>query len=167
MPKNNGLLSYKNPTRDFKSIPKKKTIIKYDNKKIDREKVHKYIDSGLYNNEISKIMGCNSRTVDRIVEKCGADRASLTKYKDNRADIMADLQRKIIEHINENDEKIEKASIRDLSVLFGILYDKERIERGKVSNYSINIVASIEDAQKLRMKAWREQGDAQAPVIDA
>lgn len=60
----------------------------------------------------------------------------IQSYKENRADILAGLQARIIKSITEAD--LSKATAYQKVGMYALLYDKERIERGQsTSNVSI------------------------------
>ena len=63
-------------------------------------------------------------------------------YQDHRADILANLQLKLLSHLDE--ARLRKASAYQLVGSAGLLYDKERIERGlSTANLSM-LMADIE-----------------------
>lgn len=80
----------------------------------------------LSHSQIAKIIGCDKSNITHRLQAEGV--VSLQHYKDNRADILALLQRRIVSTITALD--IKKASLLQKATVFGILYDKERLERG-------------------------------------
>lgn len=68
-------------------------------------------------------------------------RAKLTKgilgttedYRKMRADIFADMQKMLLRFVTE--DKLKKASLQQIGTLFGIFYDKERLERGQATEH--------------------------------
>lgn len=101
--------------------------------KLDLERVAELrIKNGLSHREIGKMLGVDSSTVCRALKRLGleSDDIDHTKcFKTYRADILASRQLQILENLT--DEKLAKASARDLAIVFGTLYDKERLERGE------------------------------------
>jgi hypothetical protein len=68
-------------------------------------------------------------------------------YLKNRANILANRQAAVLAGLSG--EKIEKASARDLAIVFGTLYDKERLERGQSTQNVAQFWASaVIDADK-------------------
>ena len=58
---------------------------------------------------------------------------SLKEYKEKRADIFAEIQRLLLKHVTP--DKIAKSSLNQIGTLFGIFYDKERLERGQATEH--------------------------------
>jgi transposase len=86
---------------------------------------------GLSQVEIAKVLGINSSNVCRRLARHEKDLAALPVYKQNRADVLAFWQRRLLNSIEEAD--IKKASAYQRVGMFGILYDKERLERGETT----------------------------------
>ena len=63
-------------------------------------------------------------------------------YIDHRADILANIQLKLLANLDET--RLKKASAYQLVGSAGLLYDKERIERGLSTTNLITIMADIE-----------------------
>ena len=103
------------------------------NGKLDLERVAELrIKNGLSHREIGKVLDVDPATVCRALKRIGLDGDGsnhLKTYKAHRAEILASQQLRILESLT--DEKLSKASARDLAIVFGTLYDKERLERGK------------------------------------
>jgi len=78
------------------------------------------------------------------------------EFRANRPQIFAEVQRAIIRHITP--EKLKKASLNQLGTLFGIFYDKERLEMGQATAHieALNVhmidpkaLKAIKDAIKI------------------
>jgi hypothetical protein len=78
--------------------------------------------------EIARIAEVDRTTVCKIFARYGVDNGIVEEYKAHRADILAGLQAKILATITDKDVKKSPFASRIMAV--GILYDKERIERG-------------------------------------
>ena len=88
--------------------------------------------------QIAKIQGVSKQAVHKRLQAF-LPNDSTELYKTNRADILATAQLKILTQIDQ--PKLKKAGLRDLVVSAGILYDKERLERGLSSqNVSYNVI---------------------------
>lgn len=79
------------------------------------------------------ILGCSEANIKQHCRRNGTTWAGIIKeienYKNNRADVLAGLQDKLLRSVT--DETIKKANIRDLAIAYGTFYDKERLERGQ------------------------------------
>ena len=81
--------------------------------------------------EIAKTANVSTQAVYQTLERHGISYKRLESYKNNRADILAGMQTKILKHIDE--ARLKKASAFQLIGSLGLLYDKERLERGQGS----------------------------------
>ncbi len=68
-------------------------------------------------------------------------------YVDHRADILSNIQLKLLRNLDE--AKINKMSGKDLVVSAAVLYDKERLERGQSTVNMITFHSSIQAAREL------------------
>jgi hypothetical protein len=110
-------------------------------------------EKGLSYVQIGKILGCTAANVKIRLNALGMTLESdvVEKFKEKRADILASHQFQVLENLGP--EKLKKAGVRELSVMFGILYDKERLERGQstanISTYAHILREEGESADKL------------------
>lgn len=84
------------------------------------------------------VMHNQGKSTREIAEALGVDHSNIVRrlhevhrgqdYQRGRADYLAALQAGILENITPED--ITKASLRDKTIAAGVLYDKERLERG-------------------------------------
>ncbi len=79
--------------------------------------------------EIGKINGVSHVAIVNLFKRHGIEKARVEEYKTNRADFLAGLQEKVLQSITDSD--MEKASLRDKVISMGVLFDKERLERGQ------------------------------------
>lgn len=79
--------------------------------------------------DTARVLGCDERNVARRLETAGLTPGYLGGYKKNRADIFAAYQMMILNSIRPVD--LQKASLSQKMLGFGITYDKERLERGQ------------------------------------
>ena len=63
----------------------------------------------------------------------GLETADVQDFRKNRATTFASLQQILLQYITP--EKLKKASIQQLGTLFGIMYDKERLERNLATEH--------------------------------
>ena len=80
------------------------------------------------------------QAMSALLKRHGIDSEALTEYKEHRADLLAGIQRTILGHMDE--DRLKKASAKDLTVAYGILYDKERLERGLSTQNTAVLMAS-------------------------
>jgi predicted DNA-binding protein YlxM (UPF0122 family) len=100
-------------------------------RKIDLSKaIQLRVENGLSYQEIADYFNVNRASVHAALKKVGLTGERDTKvFIERRADILAATQQRVLEHLTE--ERLKKASVSELNMLFGTLYDKERLERGK------------------------------------
>jgi len=116
------------------------------------------LNHNLSYNRIAKIQGVTTQAVhQRLKQFLPTEETEI--YKNNRADILANTQLKIITQIDS--PRLKKAGLRDLVVSAGILYDKERLERGLSSqNVSYNVIT-----EQLK-KIDEEEADLRRQLIE-
>ena len=130
--------------------------------RIDIAKLREYITvKGLSERQAAKIMDTTKETVRYHIIKHGIPRKyELDDYKSNKADILAGKQQKLISNITP--DRIEKANLRDIVWTFGVLYDKERLERGQSTG---NIALSIDDMSATDQAALRKLADMVPDIL--
>jgi hypothetical protein len=90
--------------------------------------------------------GRDKSTVWRALKRYHIEKKRTEVYKENRADILAGTQEKLIEIINTDKTKLDKASLKDIGIVFGILDDKERLTRGQsTQNIALSHIVEIVD----------------------
>lgn len=99
-------------------------------------------DTGMSNREIADKIGCDKRTVGAVLAKYGIKQDEVQEYRENRADIFAGKQKEILHALTL--EKLQNASVKDLTIAFGTIYDKERLESG-MSTHNVANLHSIAD----------------------
>lgn len=98
------------------------------------------LNKGLTYQEIADILKTSKQTIHRNLIKLIPD-STTEIYKEHRADILSHAQLRMLS--NMTDAKLKKASARDLVISTGVLYDKERLERG-LSTGNIDIHADVQ-----------------------
>ena len=68
-------------------------------------------------------------------------------FRQNRADIFAEMQRLILTYMTP--EKMKGASLNQLGTMFGIIYDKERLEKGQATQHVAQINKSMIDDKSM------------------
>ena len=106
-------------------------------RKIDLPKALELRQKGLTEQEIADLFHCTKQAVSKAL-KPYADlfNGEIEVFKKNRADLFASTQRELLESFDPSD--IKKMNVKDRVIALGIMYDKERLERGQsTSNLSI------------------------------
>jgi len=114
---------------------------------------------GLTQPQIAKLYDVTPSAISRRLKD--VDIPGLEKFKRNRADIFAHKQRQILDAITP--AKMEGAAINTLAVSLGIMYDKERLERGQsTANVSYKGTLEAVDAKMQEMAAeLRAMGESE------
>ena len=127
--------------------------IDYRSKCIPLEKIIELYQKGLTQVEIAKFFGCTKQAIHQRISPFKEDLEALPSFKSFRADVLAFHQRRILSRLTEDD--LKKASGYQKVGMFGILYDKERLERGETTqnigyaDYSKSLAAVMEKRQQL------------------
>jgi len=104
------------------------------------------INPNLSQQQIGQIVDCDQAYVSRVLKRYGVAQDKTDEFKQLRADILAGVQSKLIESIDTDD--LSKVSLRDKVVCFGILNDKERLERGlSTQNFELAMIVQIVDKE--------------------
>ena len=77
---------------------------------------------------------------------------NIEEFRNSRADIFARIQQTLLQYITP--EKLKGASLAQLGTLFGIFYDKERIEKNLATEHIAHVVQERihpEDMQKIKV----------------
>lgn len=113
----------------------------YRDRPVDRKAViDTYLKAPtLSHGQIATLNNCDRTTVSKILSKYAIDQEKLEEFKNHRADILAGLQQRIALAIT--DDEIKKAPAQVKSMMFGVFYDKERLERGQATDISVNVDA--------------------------
>ena len=129
---------------------------KVDSGKVKRQKVDRSaalklkVTNGLTYEEIAAIQGVSKQAVHKALQGL-LPTEDTDIYRSKRGDILAEMQRKILDSIDYHD--IKKSPLGSRIVSAGILYDKERLERGLPTS----ILSSLSDDElDKRLVALRE-----------
>jgi hypothetical protein len=103
--------------------------------------------------EIGKILGCTKQNVELRLRPFKAEIEALESFKEQKADVLAVYQLKLLNSLTEADIKNIPPGSRLTG--FGILYDKERLERDKsTANVSVHeLQETIISSQQAREEA--------------
>lgn len=112
------------------------------------EDIIAYRKKGLSLAEIAKLTGRCKQTIHERLESVGYSPESLDNFIKHRGDVLAHFQSKLLNSLTP--EAINEMYPHQRVLSAAILYDKERLERGK-STQNINVAevtASIEELRK-------------------
>lgn len=99
--------------------------------------------------QIAKKVNVSKQAVSALLKRYQIDDKVLESFKVHRADIMAGLQETALASLSDSD--IRCASVKDRTMLFAILYDKERLERGlSTQNSSVLLASAVIEAANVR-----------------
>ncbi len=98
--------------------------------------------------EIARSLNTTDQNVSYTLQRYGISPNRLKSFKNNRADILAAWQMKLLSYIDI--EKLKKAPAGTLVLAACQLYDKERLERGESTENSSIIVKMIQQDQARR-----------------
>ena len=124
-------------------------------KKVDKLRALELKKGGATYAEIAKVQGVSPQAVNKQIKDLLPNEDTET-FKNHRADILAEMQSKLLSSI-EPDE-IKKVPVDKRIVSMGILFDKERLERGK-STSNVSILFSLVE------EACQQRADGSANVI--
>ena len=88
-----------------------------------------YSEQGLTGPEIGKLVGCSPNNIYERFQRINYTPEYLKSYKKHKADLLAQKQRELLSALDS--DAIKRMQPRDVVMAYGILYDKERIERGQ------------------------------------
>jgi hypothetical protein len=118
-------------------------------KKIDHRKTIELANRGLTPTEIAHYQGCDPSNITRVLQRYGLERTNIDEYISQRPQILAGLQDKILQSITMDD--LKRSPVGQRVMMYGILYDKERLETGK-STQNVqgvyHLISEIERAER-------------------
>ena len=116
---------------------------------------------GFSHGDLAKHFGLPKSTLQARLKPFECRNINLPEFKTHRADILAAQQARVLMALSDDD--IKKASARDKAIVFGTLYDKERLERGQstvnlASIYSQALESRAPDPLDIVLEPDRETG---------
>lgn len=151
------------PGSKQKRKPPVKKIDNLDRRiKLDKEEaLHLKLDHGLTYQEIAEMSGTTKQAVHQAIAPLIGNMKEVEEFKGKRADIFANKQKELL--LALDDAKVKNMAGRDLVVAAGILFDKERLERGQstvnlASIYSRALEDRTETPQDVALEPDRETG---------
>ena len=111
---------------------------------------------GLTYKEIGNILGCTRQNIELRLRPFKAEIEALPSFKEQKADVLAVFQQKILNSLTPGD--IKSMPVGSRLTGFGILYDKERLERGQsTENVAYADMESDQAAIKAEMAQLRKE----------
>lgn len=104
-----------------------------------------YSEQGLSYSEIGKLVGCSPSNITYRFNSIDYTPKYLEVYRKKRADILAQKQRELLNSLTTED--IKKMAPRDKVLAYGVLYDKEQIERRGIQEHQVEDTG-IDDLQR-------------------
>lgn len=122
--------------------------------RIDKDTAAKMVEAGKSQAEVARTFGVSRQAVSKLLQRIQPEKQELAAFKKQRGDILDALQHKGADFVNRvldslSDSEIEALTasqkmdaIRTGSQLFGIMYDKSRLEQGK-STQNVQSLVSL------------------------
>jgi len=96
--------------------------------------------------ELAKETGASRNTVAKALAKVSDYKEEIELFRKQRGDILDEKQALILRAIDS--KKVGEAKLRDLAVSAGILFDKNRLERGLSTNNISSWCAIVSEAHR-------------------
>lgn len=113
----------------------------------------KTANPNLTTRQAARILGCSQANIYDHLSRNNLTWTGIAReletFKSNKSNVLHYKQKKMLEQITP--KKMESASVRDLCVAFGILYEKQRLEDGE-STQNHSVLSARLDAAKRRLK---------------
>jgi len=116
------------------------------------------INHGLSYAQMSPLLGVSPAAIHKRIKHL-LPNSDAQYYQDHRADILSHAQLQLLSQIDAR--RLKKVNIRDAVVSAGILYDKERLERGQsTANADIKILSvTLQELDAEERKLRESLGD--------
>ena len=113
---------------------------------------------------IARKVGCTPGNVQQVLSAylSGTSPEALKEYQENRGDILDAVQHRAL--LNITPEKLAKASPAELMTVFGISYDKARLERGQATGINVSVLLDV--AQAIRDEQRGVKREQKTNVIE-
>ena len=123
----------------------------------------------LTHDQIADLTGVHTRTViTKLLNNYGIERDRVDDYKNQRADILAGMQERVLRCKYGTDEAIKKMPDAAAILLFNSCFNAERLERGQTTENVGVLVAAIQERKKRKsVDNISHQPNVPNNVIDA
>jgi len=93
--------------------------------------------------EIAAIQGVSKQAIHKTIKHL-PDKSIVDAYKQDRADILAAQQVRLLNSVD--DACISKARLSERMIAYAIMFDKERLERGQATSYNMVDIRALVQA---------------------
>ena len=108
-----------------------------------------YRERGLSYSEIAKLANCSKQNVHERLQNIKYSPSSNDNFRKHRGDVLSFIQSRLLNTLD--DSALQEMSPYQRIIAMGILFDKERLERGESSsNVSISLSTRLQKALKRR-----------------
>ena len=116
------------------------------------------LNHGLSYAQMAPILGVSPSAIHKRLKHLLPDE-STKYYQDHRADILSHVQLQLLSQVDAR--RLKKVSSRDAVVSYGILYDKERLERGQsTANADMRVLSTtLQELEAQERELKRSLGD--------
>ena len=116
------------------------------------------LNHGLSYAQMAPILGVTPAAIHKRLKHLLPDE-STKYYKDHRADIFSHVQLQLLSQVDAR--RLKKINIRDAVISTGILYDKERLERGQsTANADMRVLSTtLKELEAQEQELKRSLGD--------
>ena len=118
------------------------------------------VNKNLSQTDTAILLGCDKSNISKRLKDSGYQPTYLTNYKNQRADILASYQQIILNSITSED--LQKAGLSQKMMAYGVLYDKERLERGESTHNIASIHGDIQELKALKQAQNHKMQDDDA-----
>ena len=135
-------------------------------RKVDVERaLDLHLNHGLSYAQMAPILGVHPSAIHKRIKHL-LPNLDTQYYQDHRANIFSHIQLKLLSQVDS--PRLKKLNIRDAVISAGILYDKERLERGQsTANTDMRILSATLQELEAQEKELRESlgdlGDCNIP----
>jgi hypothetical protein len=109
---------------------------------------------------IAAKVGCTPQNVRGVLSSylAGTSEEALREYQDNRGDILDAVQHRALLSITQ--AKLDKSSPAELMTVFGISYDKARLERGQATGINVSVLLDVAEAIREKQRGTAREQNA-------
>jgi len=100
-------------------------------------------ENNLSYSQIGAIQGVSKTAICKAIKDL-PNPNDVSDFIDNRSDIFAAQQLRVLQAITDDD--IKKARLAEKAMFFGVLYDKERVNRGQATSYNMVDIRALVQA---------------------
>lgn len=140
-------------------------VLTYEHKDIPIARIIELRNKQLTYQEIANLLGCTKENICQRLRPYKQTIDNLKSVKEHRADTLTVVSSSILNSLTEED--IKKSSAYQKVGMFGVLYDKERLERGQVTEITghAHISGTIQDLMALARERGLDTRDIDHPKV--